>query len=114
MTEIRAPDVLVVLHRIEAKGNHETAVRLRATVGAVFRHAIATTRADVDPTQALRGALVRPRVTHRAAATDAKDLGAPLRAIDGLDGRSGCERPGARDRGVRHTAEAARPRGAGG
>ena len=60
MTEIRAPDVLVVLQRIEAKGNHETAVRLRATVGAVFRHAIATARVDTDPTRALHGAFVRP------------------------------------------------------
>lgn len=61
MTEIRAPDALSVLQRVEAKGHHETAVRLRATVGAVFRYAIATARAEVDPTQALRGALVRPR-----------------------------------------------------
>jgi integrase len=88
MTEIRAPDVLVVLQRIEAKGNHETAVRLRATVGAVFRYAIATARADTDPTQALHGALVRPKVKHRAAVTDAKDLGALLRAIDNFDGQA--------------------------
>lgn len=88
ITDIRAPDVLVVLQRIEAKGNHETAVRLRATVGAVFRYAIATARADTDPTQALHGALVRrPQVKHRAAVTDAKALGALLRAIEGCDGQ---------------------------
>ena len=87
MIEIRAADVLVVLQRIEAKGNHETAVRLRATVGAVFRYAIATARADLDPTQALHGALVRPQVKHRAAVTDAKNLGALLRAIDDFDGQ---------------------------
>lgn len=88
MTEIRAPDVLVVLQRIEAKGNHETAVRLRATVGAVFRYAIATTRADTDPTQALHGALVRPQVKHRPAVTDENDLGALLRAIDDFSGQA--------------------------
>ncbi len=88
ITDIRAADVLVVLQRIEAKGNHETAVRLRATIGAVFRYAIATARAETDPTQALHGALVRPRVKHRAAVTDAKDLGALLRAIDDFEGQT--------------------------
>ncbi len=88
ITDIRAADVLVVLQRIEAKGNHETAVRLRATIGAVFRYAIATARAEADPTQALHGALVRPRVKHRAAVTDAKDLGALLRAIDDFEGQT--------------------------
>lgn len=87
ISDIRAPDVLMVLQKIEAKGHHETAVRLRATIGAVFRFAIATARADLDPTQALHGALVRPQVKHRAAVTDAKNLGALLRAIDDFDGQ---------------------------
>lgn len=88
ITEIRAPDVLVVLQRIEAKGNHETAVRLRATIGAVFRYAIATARAEADPTQALHGALVRPRVKHRAAVTEPVALGGLLRAVDDFDGQA--------------------------
>lgn len=88
MTEIRAPDVLAVLQRVEAKGKHETAVRLRATIGAVFRYAVATARAETDPTQALHGALVRPQVKHRAAVTDEKELGALLRAIDDFDGQA--------------------------
>lgn len=88
MMEIRSADVLSVLKRIEAKGLHETAVRLRAAVGAVFRYAIATGRAEIDPTQALRGALIRPTVSHRAAVTDAKELGALLRAIDDFEGQA--------------------------
>ncbi len=88
ITEIRAPDVLSVLQRIEARGNHETAVRLRATVGAVFRYAIATARAEVDPTQALHGALVRPRVKHRAAVTEPVALGGLLRAVNDFDGQA--------------------------
>ena len=87
ITDLRAADVLVVLKAIEARGNHETAVRLRATIGAVFRYAIATARAETDPTQALHGALIRPQVTHRAAVTDAKGVGALLRAIEGCDGQ---------------------------
>lgn len=84
---LKAADVLVVLKAIEARGNHETAVRLRATIGAVFRYAIATARAETDPTQALHGALTRPKVTHRPAVTDAKAFGALLRAIEECDGQ---------------------------
>lgn len=84
---IGAAEVLDVLHRVERRGRHETARRLRGTIGTVFRHAIATTRADNDPTIALRGALIAPRVTHRAAITDPKALGGLLRAIDGFDGQ---------------------------
>ena len=67
---ITAADVLAVLRPIEAKGNYETTKRARAIVGQVFRHAIATGRADTDPTLALRGALTAPTVTHRAALVD--------------------------------------------
>ena len=48
--------------------------------------AIATLRATNDPTLALRGALLRPNVQHRAAITDEKQLGALLRSIDEFDG----------------------------
>lgn len=72
---------------MDERGNHETAKRLRATIGGVFRYAIATTRAENDPTYALKGALTAPTVTHRAAITNSKELGALLRAIDGFDGR---------------------------
>jgi integrase len=84
--EITASDVLEVLRSVEARGRHETAKRLRATIGQVFRYAIATARADNDPTGALRGALTAPTVTHRAAITDPVQFGALLRAIDGFMG----------------------------
>jgi integrase len=67
VTEISSPDVLAVLRRIEARGQLETAGRLRAVVGEVFRYAIATGRAENDPTFALRGALTAPKTKHRAA-----------------------------------------------
>lgn len=67
---ITAADVLDVLRPIEAKGNYETTKRARAVVGQVFRHAIATGRADTDQTLALRGALTAPTVKHRAAVTE--------------------------------------------
>ena len=60
--------------------------RLRGTIGAVFRFAIATVRAAADPTYALRGALPKVQVVHRAAITDEKKFGALLASISEYDG----------------------------
>jgi integrase len=84
---IRAAEVLAVLRRVEARGRLETANRLRSIIGAVFRYAIATVRAEIDPTTALRGALQVPEVNHRAAITDAVALGGLLRAVDSFEGQ---------------------------
>ncbi len=87
MREIRAIEVLAVLRDIERRGRYETARRLRSTIGAVFRYAIATARADTDPTEALAGALITPKVKPRAAITEPRAFGGLLRAIDGFDGQ---------------------------
>lgn len=73
--EITPVEVLSVLQRVERSGRYESARRLRSSIGSVFRFAIATLRAEHDPTSALRDALERPKVTHRAALTDPKKLG---------------------------------------
>lgn len=86
--DVTAPEVLAVLRKVEKKGLLETAHRLRSAIGEVFRYAIATGRATNDPTYALRGALTNPTPTHRAAITEAKELGALLRAIDGFQGQA--------------------------
>lgn len=59
---------------------------MRATIGEVFRYAIATARAENDPTAALRGALTAPVVAHRAAILLPLGFGGLLRAIDGYQG----------------------------
>jgi integrase-like protein/Arm domain-containing DNA-binding protein len=60
INEISAPEVLAALRSVEARGRFETARRMRSSCGAVFRLAIATGRAERDPTIDLRGArLVR-------------------------------------------------------
>ncbi|WP_294540141.1 integrase arm-type DNA-binding domain-containing protein [uncultured Rhodoblastus sp.] len=86
VTEISSPDVLAVLRRIEARGQLETAGRLRAVVGEVFRYAIATGRAENDPTFALRGALTTPKTKHRAAIVEPVAFGALLRSIEDYEG----------------------------
>lgn len=55
--DIRAPELLATLRRIEAKGRHETATRAKQRVGQIIRYAIAIGRAERDITQGLRGAL---------------------------------------------------------
>ena len=87
ISEIAAPEILATLRNVENKGRLETAKRLRAVIGEVFRYAIATGRAETDPTFALRGALTAPEVRPRAAIIDAAGLGGLLRAIDGFEGQ---------------------------
>lgn len=88
ITEITAPMILKTLRKVEAKGNYETAHRLRARIGSVFRYAVASGITDTDPTYALRDALIRPTRVHRAAITDPKALGTLMSAIDGFDGQA--------------------------
>jgi integrase len=54
ITAITAPMILRTLRKAETKGNYETAHRLRARIGSVFRYAVASGLAETDPTYALR------------------------------------------------------------
>ncbi|MCA3633618.1 MAG: integrase arm-type DNA-binding domain-containing protein [Methylobacterium sp.] len=87
IAEIKAAEVLAILKHLEKRGTLETAKRVRATIGAVIRYAIATARAESDPTSALAGAVIVPKVKHRAAILDPAELGAFLRAVDQFDGQ---------------------------
>jgi integrase len=85
--EVTAPELLHALRKFELRGRYETARRLRAVAGMVFRYAIATGRATRDISVDLRGALTTPKVNHRAAITEPSELGALLRAIEGYSGQ---------------------------
>ena len=69
VAEITAPDLLAVLRRIESRGALETAHRAMGNCGQVFRYAIATGRAERDPSQDLKGALPPVKGAHFAAQT---------------------------------------------
>jgi integrase len=86
VNEITPHDLLAALRKIEGNGRRETAKRVRAFASEVFRYSVATLRADSDPAQPLRGALVAPVAKHYAAITDRAKLGELLRAIDGYTG----------------------------
>lgn len=85
IADIVPAEILHILKRVEKTGRRESARRLRGVMGSVFRHAIVTMRATNDPTYPLRGALLRPIVTHRAAITDETQLGSLLISIDEYD-----------------------------
>ena len=86
LADIRAPELLAVLRRIESRGAVETAHRAVQNCGQVFRYAIATGRAERDPTGDLRGALPPPTERHHVSIIEPKRIGALLRAIDTYEG----------------------------
>jgi len=83
IADIKAADILAVARRIEARGLIETTHSVVQLIGQVMRYAVATGRAEIDPTPSLRGALKPVKVKHRAAITDKAVLAAFLRAVDG-------------------------------
>lgn len=87
IADITPPEVLKVLQAVEVTGRLETARRMRSSIGEVFRFAVATGRATNDPTFALRGALAKPQVKHRAAILEPARFGELLRAIDAFQGQ---------------------------
>ena len=81
-----APALLAVARKIEARGAKDTAHRAIQNIGQVMRYAVATGRAERDPTGVLRGALPPVRHKHFAALTDPKQVGELLRAFDAFQG----------------------------
>lgn len=86
LSDLRAPELLTMLRRIESRGTRETAHRVKQNCGQVFRYGIATGRAERDPTGDLRGALPPRKPKHHASIVDPKGVGQLLRAIDGYEG----------------------------
>ena len=87
IAEIKAPELLQVLRRIEGRGALETAHRALQNSGQVFRYAVATGRAERDPSGDLRGALTPWHPVHYASITDPAKVGELLRAMDKLNAR---------------------------
>ena len=87
ITDVTAPDVLGVCRRIEDSGRITTAHSVKSKCSQVFRYAIATGKAIVDPTLSLRGALTPKVIQHRPSITDPKEVATLLRAINGYQGQ---------------------------
>jgi integrase len=87
IADIEPFELLAVLKKIEASGRLETAKRLLAFAGRVYRYAVATARAKRNVAADLQGALVAPKAKNHAAIVEPRAVGALLRAIDGFEGQ---------------------------
>lgn len=61
---VTAAQVLEILKRVEKRGAETVALLIRQWCSAIFRYAVSTLRAEVDPASALRGSIHRPKVVH--------------------------------------------------
>lgn len=80
MSDIRPPELLAVLRRIEERAI-ETAHRAKQNCSQIFRYAVATGRAERDFTVDLTGALTPWKPEHFPSITDPKQIGPLLRAM---------------------------------
>jgi integrase len=83
---ITAPEILTVLRRLEDRGIVNTAHCVMNYCSQIFRYAVATGRAERDPTADLRGALQPLKAKHRASVTDPAKIAQLLRAMDAFGG----------------------------
>ena len=87
IAEITVPELLLVLRKMESRGVYYSTLKVKQYCGQVFRYAIASGRADRDPSADLKGALTQPdKRVHFASITDPVKIGGLLRSIDGYEG----------------------------
>lgn len=70
--DITAQELLIVLRQIESRGALDMAHRARQCCGQIFRYAIASGKAERDPTQDLKGALKTRKVINHKYLTEAE------------------------------------------
>ena len=86
IADIKAPVMLDVLRQIEKRGALDMAKRQGQVCGQIFRFAIATGKAEIDPVPSLRGALKPSAKGHHAAITP-DELPEFIRAFEKIEGR---------------------------
>jgi len=86
IADISARELLAALNKTVERGRLDTATRVRSDAGRVFRYAVASGRAERDPTADLAGALPSAKTQHRATLVEPKEVGELLRAIDAYSG----------------------------
>jgi integrase len=88
VSTLKPRDVLLCVQRMEARGVHESAHRVKQICGQVLRFAVATGLAERDVTADLKGALTVPVRGNYAAIVDPKPAGELMRAIYGYHGHA--------------------------
>jgi integrase len=84
--EVKAPELLAALRRIESRGAVDTAHRAKQDCSQIFRYAISTGRGERDPAADLRGALQPIKKNHFPAITTPSRMRELLRALEGYSG----------------------------
>ena len=84
--EIKAPELLTVLRRVESRGVLEGAHRIRGICSMIFRYAVSTGRAERNPAQDLIGSLPPAKEKHLPPLPNLKKVRELLLAIDGYSG----------------------------
>lgn len=85
ISEITAPELLSVIRQIETREANDLAKRVLQNCGQVFRYALASGRAERDPTGDLRGALKAVKHKHHAF-IKADELPKYLAKLEAYDG----------------------------
>jgi integrase len=85
INEIKAPDLLAALQKIEDRGALDIAKRARQTCGQIFRYAVVTGRAERDIAVDLKGALKVGKTKHHAHLEESElpELIAKIKTYDG-------------------------------
>jgi integrase len=86
IVDIKASDLLRPLRHVESRGALESAHRIMQYCGQVFRFAIATQRAERDPSADIKGALQPAQTQHYATLTNPRAVAELMRAIDCYQG----------------------------
>lgn len=86
IAEIDAPEILVVLKRVDGRGARFTAHRIRSEISRVFRYGIKEGHCKADPARDLVDAIPPAQTTHFASITEPEKVGEMLRAFDGFTG----------------------------
>ncbi|WP_438331383.1 tyrosine-type recombinase/integrase [Burkholderia pseudomallei] len=86
IAEIDAPEILVVLKRVDGRGARFTAHRVRSEISRVFRYGIKEGHCKADPARDLVDAIPPAQTTHFASITEPEKVGEMLRAFDGFAG----------------------------
>ena len=81
VAQLKPVQLLAMLQKVAAAGTPYTAGRLREMCGQVFRFAIQTGRAEIDPSASMRGAIEKHDVQHRPALTTRREFGEFVRDL---------------------------------
>ena len=86
IADIARREIIDLMRRVEARGTIETADRIRAYCGQIFRYALNVEKVSHNPVTDMQEILKKRVTKNHAAITNPKELGGLLRAIDGFSG----------------------------